>query len=118
MRRLVLFLAAMVLLAAPAIAQQAPKTLGAKAAVAKGAEPFPPLLPPPMAGPSLPPRSPLPGAAAADAQAQCSAQCSRTYYTCLAGDNADACSADWAQCRVSCGNAARRPASVGGLPGR
>jgi hypothetical protein len=59
-------------------------------------------------GPSLPPASPLPNSAADAANAQCSSACSRTYYMCLAGDNADLCSGDWAQCKVRCGTTTRR----------
>lgn len=113
MRRLAL-LAALTMLAAPAVAQQTP----ASKAAPRVAVPAPLPAPTPFIGPSLPPRSPLPNSAADAASAQCSAQCSRTYYACLAGDNPEFCSGDWAQCRVSCGNAARRSASPGMLPGR
>jgi len=107
MRRLAL-LAALAILASPAVAQQTPPTPAPKAAP-RVAVPAP-LTAPPFAGPSLPPRSALPNSAADAAGAQCSAQCSRTYYACLAGDSPEFCSGDWAQCRVSCGNAARRSA--------
>ena len=110
-------LAALAMLAAPALAQQAPPTPAPKAA-ARVAVPAPLPAPPPFVGPSLPPRSSLPNSAADAAGAQCSAQCSRTYYACLAGENPQFCSGDWAQCRVSCGNAARRSAGPGLLPGR
>lgn len=116
MRRLAI-LTALALLAGSALAQPTPTPAPkvASQAPASKAAPrvaVPALLPapPPFAGASLPPRSPLPGSAADAANAQCSAQCSRTYYACLAGDNAESCSGDWAQCRVSCGNAARRSA--------
>jgi hypothetical protein len=101
-RRLAL-LAALAMLAAPALAQQ--PTPAPKAAAR-------------VAVPALPPRSSLPNSAADAAGAQCSAQCSRTYYACLAGENPQFCSGDWAQCRVSCGNAARRSAGPGLFPGR
>ena len=117
MRRLAL-LAALAMLAAPALAQQTPPTPAPKAAP-RVAVPAPPLpAPTPFVGPSLPPRSTLPNSAADAASAQCSAQCSRTYYACLAGDNPEFCSGDWAQCRVSCGSAARRSASPGFSTGR
>lgn len=103
------------MLAAPALAQQTPAPKAAPSAAASTPLPAPP---PPFIGPSLPPRSPLPNSAADAAGAQCSAQCSRTYYACLAGDNPEFCSGDWAQCRVSCGSAARRSASPGFSTGR
>ncbi len=107
MRRLATLAALALLFAAGAHAQpaRAPQIPAAKAAP----KPAPiPATPAPYVGPSLPPRSPLPNSAADAAQAQCSATCSRAYYACLAGDNADLCSGDWAQCRVRCGNTARR----------
>lgn len=109
MRRLAVLMA-LALLAVPAQAQQIPPASPAPKAAPRVAVPAPLPAPPPFAGPALPPRSPLPNSAADAASAQCSAQCSRTYYTCLAGDNPEFCSGDWSQCRVSCGNAARRSA--------
>jgi hypothetical protein len=111
-----LALAILVLLVGfPVQAQKAPPPTAPAQAAKPAATPAPaPSLAPtvttpiPYGIPPAPPRSPLPGAAADAAQAQCSAACSRTYYQCLAGDNADLCSGDWAQCRVRCGNTARR----------
>ncbi len=107
MRRLALWLG-LALLALPAQAQQQPLQTPAPKAAPRVVAPAPLPAPPPLTGPSLPPRSPLPNSAADEAAAQCSARCSRTLYACQAGENPEFCSGDWAQCRVICGNAARR----------
>lgn len=108
MRGLVV-LAALMLAATPALAQRpAPPVIPPKAAPKPPPKPAPVPTLAPSVGVSAPPRSPLPNAAADAANAQCAATCSRTYYLCLAGDAADLCAGDWAQCKVRCGNTARR----------
>jgi hypothetical protein len=104
MRRLTVLVA---LALAAAVAAQAQPASPPKIPPAQAAKPAPVAPAPPM-GVTPPSRSLLPNSAADDAQAQCSATCSRTYYMCLTGDNADLCSGEWAQCRVRCGNTARR----------
>lgn len=108
MRRLAILFVAAAMLAAGAQAQTMtiPKAPPAKVATPQAPAPLP--LPAAPMGPSLPPLSPLPSSAADAANAQCSSACGRAYYMCLAGDNADLCSGDWAQCKVRCGNTARR----------
>lgn len=107
MRRLATVAALALLTAFSAQAQPAPPP---KVPPAQPAKPAPAPVPvlPSYVGPAVAPRSPLPNSAADDASAQCSATCGRAYYQCLAGDNADLCSGDWAQCRARCGAIARR----------
>jgi hypothetical protein len=52
--------------------------------------------PQPLGALALPPLGALP------ADGQCRQSCSRSYYFCLAGDDADVCAPAWSQCRATC----------------
>jgi hypothetical protein len=73
---------------------------GPQAAAAKTPAPRPR----PLALAALPPLPQPPGAsplAGVDPN-QCRAACARTYYFCLAGENAEACPEPWTRCVVDC----------------
>ena len=61
---------------------------------------------PPLAS-AIPPGAGLVTSSAGGDPAQCRLACAHSYYFCLAGENADACSGNWTQCLTACSRPAR-----------
>ena len=62
----------------------------------------------PLASP-IPPAAGLVAASVSVDPGQCRLACAHSYYFCLAGEDADACSGNWTQCLTTCNRPQTQP---------